>query len=90
MPVTVSRKSDGSLYTFGEIGVDVKVKLLKEAIFRSIPPAHPKGCRLTFNGKVLKSRHKLKYYKIQDGATIEMDDSANWSDASSSSGSDTD
>ena len=90
MPVTVNRKSDGSLYTFGEIGVDAKVKVLKEAIFRNLAPAHPKGCRLTFDGKVLKSRHKLKYYKIHDEAIIEMDDSANWSDASSSSGSDTD
>jgi len=78
------------VFNFGEIGVDAKVKVLKEAIFTNLTPAHPKGCRLTFNGKVLKSRHKLKYYKIQDGATIEMDDSANWSDASSSSGSDTD
>ena len=90
MPVTVKRLSDGASFTFKDIVPDTKVKLLKEAIFKQLNPAHPKGCRLMVNGKVFKSRHKLKYYKISDGATIEMDDTHNWSDASSTSGSETD
>ncbi len=89
MPVTVKRASDGATFEFQDIGPETKTKLLKEAINRELTPAHPKGLRLIFNKKVLKSRHRLKTYKVQDGDTIEMDDTANWSDASSTSGSET-
>ena len=43
-----------------------------------------------FAGEVLKSRKRLKRYDIVDGEIIEMDDTKNWSDTSSSSGSETD
>lgn len=90
MPITVNRLSDGASFTFEEITPETKVKVLKEYIYRELTPAHPKGCRLIFAEKVLKSRKKLKRYDVLDGSVIEMDDTGNWSDASSTSGSETD
>ncbi len=89
MPITVSRKSDGSQQTF-EVDPETKVKVLKALIMERMHPAHPRGCRLIFGKKVLVSRKKLKSYNIVDGQIILMDDTKNWSDPSSSSGSETD
>lgn len=86
MPIIVVRKSDGSQKEFN-YGPNDWVKSLKNELHTELPPAHPNGCKVRFNGKVLKSRHHLKHYKVIDGATLEMDDSKNWSSSSSSSDS---
>lgn len=90
MTITVTRVSDGESYTFEDITPENKVKELKQRIRDEFPPAHEKGCRLIFNDDVLKSRKRLRRCDVEDGATITMDDSKNWSDDSSSSGSATD
>ena len=90
MPITVNRLSDGATFTFEDITPENKTKELKNRIRTEFPPATEKGLRLSYNGEVLKSRKRLRKYDIEDGATLEMDDTANWSDASSSSGSETD
>ena len=90
MPVTIFRKSDEASYTFEDLDGETKVRELKERIRNEFPPAHEKGCRLILNDDVLKSRKRLRRCGFEDGGTIEMDDTANWSDASSSSGSETD
>jgi hypothetical protein len=87
MPVIVKRISDGKAQKF-ELGPESKVRDLKAQVKAQLAPQFPHGCRLQFNGKVLKSLHRLKHYHIQDGATIEMHDEKNWSSSSSSSDSD--
>ena len=88
MPISVKRNSDGKLEYFDKIGPDESVKVLKDAIRANLAPKFPNGARLVFDGKVLKSRHRLKHYGISDNCIIEMRDEKNWS--SSSSGSDSD
>ena len=90
MPITVKRLSDGTSMEFEEVNPETKTKALKALIAERLAPANPRGCRLIFAGKVLISRRKLKKYHIIDGQIIEMDDTKNWSDPSSSSGSETD
>lgn len=90
MPITVNRLSDGATFTFEDITPENKTKELKHRVRTEFPPANEKGLRLIFNGDVLKSRRRLRKYDIEDGASIDMDDTGNWSDASSSSGSETD
>ncbi len=86
MPVIVKRISDGKVHKF-DLGPDHKVRDLKHQAKAQIAPQFPHGCRLKFNGKVLKSIHRLKHYGIGDGAVIEMHDEKNWSSSSSSSDS---
>merc|ERR1711992_116151 len=84
MTITVMRLSDGETKSFEDVGPDTKVKVLKQMIYDELSPANPNGCRLIFAGSVLKGRKKLKRYDIIDNQIIEMDDTKNWSDASSS------
>ena len=86
MPITVKRLSDTAAYKL-DVGVDTRVGEVKTRIRAEFAPQFKNGCRLIFNGKVLKSIHKLKHYGIQDGAVVDMDDSKNWSSSSSSSDS---
>ncbi len=91
MPVVVKRMSDNTLHVFPFVGPQSKVGDLKKLLVAGpAKPAHPRGTRLIFNGKVLKSKWKLKHYKIEDGNEILMDDRKNWSSDSSSSSSETD
>ena len=85
MPVKVVRKSDGESQVFEDITPGSTVNNLKDEIRKTFPPKYKGGCRLFFAGKVLKSRHHLKHYKIQDNAEIIMDDTNDWSSSSSDS-----
>ena len=84
MPVNILRLSDNHTYVFKEIEPTDRVYSLKSRIKDDFMPSFPNGCRLKYNGKVLKSRHRLKYYNIEDNCTIEMDDRKNWDSSSSS------
>ena len=92
MPITIHRKSNDTSPTFEDLTPSTKVKDLKMRIRAEFPPAHPKGIRLIGGPKnqVLKSRKKIESYGIKDGEIIEMHDTSNWSDESSTSGSETD
>ena len=83
MTITVKRVSDGKVHNF-DLSPDHRVKELKEKVKHELAPKFPNGCRLKFNGKVLKAIHRLKHYNIRDGSTIEMHDEKNWSSSSSS------
>lgn len=87
MPVVVTRLSDGSSIVVDDIGPGSFVNSLKSKLRKDFAPQFKNGCRLIFAGKVLKSRHRLKHYKIEDNAVIQMDDRKNWSSSSSSSSS---
>jgi hypothetical protein len=87
MPITVVRLSDGASKTFDDISPSSWVRSLKSACRKDFLPKFPNGCRLKFGGKVMKSRHHLKHYKINESDTVEMDDRKNWSSSSSSSDS---
>lgn len=84
MPVTIKRLSDNETYKIQEVGPTVTVKNLKNMIKKLFPPKHFNGCRLVFKGKVLKSKHSLKHYKVKDNDTIDMDDTKNWALSSTS------
>ena len=77
MPTIVKRKSDGSVLVFEDGGPQTKVGELKK-IVAQLPPKHPRGTRLIFGGKVMKSIWKLEHYKINNHDTIIMDDTKNW------------
>ncbi|CAF2329339.1 unnamed protein product [Rotaria sp. Silwood2] len=97
--LTITRKSDD---TFVVILLNEKTTVgeLKTKIRTALPPKFTKGCRLIFNGKVLKSKRTLKYYGLTNNqapphmlgnSNILMDDSKNWkSDSSSSSSEESD
>lgn len=87
MPIFVTRLSDGSSWQFDDVGPGSFVRDLKSKIRKQFKPQFPNGCRLVHNKKVLKSRHRLKHYNIEDNGTVEMDDRKNWSSSSSSSSS---
>lgn len=87
MPIEIRRLSDGSRWLIDSAGPGSFIREVKSKIKKDFKPAHPNGCRLVYNGKVLKSRHRVKHYKIPDGGTIDMDDTKNWSSSSSSSSS---
>ncbi|RNA27223.1 hypothetical protein BpHYR1_021664 [Brachionus plicatilis] len=87
MPITVKRLSDGSTYLLEDIDPGSFVNTVKRRIRKEFAPQFKNGCRLLFNGKVMKSRHRLKHYKVEDNGIIEMDDRKNWSSSSSSSSS---
>ena len=86
MTLTVHRLSDGATHTFN-LGPGDWVRSLKSALRKDFLPKYPNGCRLVFNGKVMKSRHHLKHYGVAEGGTVNMDDRKNWSSSSSSSSS---
>jgi hypothetical protein len=89
MPIVIERKSDGSKHSFADVTLQTKVGELKKKILAEFAPANPRGTRLLYAGKVLKSVRKLKHYKMSENDTIVMDDTKNWSSDSSSSGSET-
>ena len=87
MAITVKRLSDNHTYEFYDIEPKNLVRSLKSRIRKDFMPSSPNGCRLLFNNQVLKSRHSLKHYKIDEKSVIEMDDRKNWSSSSSESDS---
>jgi hypothetical protein len=88
MPIVVIRLSDNQSYVLPEDFNEKKfVKSVKSQLRKNFVPKYPNGCRLKYNGKVMKSRHHLHHYGVVDGVTIEMDDRKNWSSSSSSSSS---
>jgi hypothetical protein len=87
MPITVERLSDGATMTFNDINPDSWVRSLKSAIRKDFIPKFKNGCRLMVGKKVMKSRHHLRHYKVNDNDKIQMDDRKNWSSSSSSSSS---
>lgn len=87
MPVEIHRLSDGSRWVVPEVTPTSFVREVKSKIRANFKPQFENGCRLIFNKKVLKSRHRLKHYKINDYDVIDMDDRKNWSSSSSGSAS---
>ena len=87
MPIEIHRLSDGSRWLIPDVGPGTFVRDVKSKIRASFKPQFENGCRLIYNKKVLKSRHRLKHYKIEDNFVIDMDDRKNWSSSSSSSSS---
>lgn len=85
MPITVKRKSDGQVHKFNDLDESTRVNDVKNRLRAEFSPKFENGCRLVFNGKVLKSIHRLKHYGVQNNGVVEMDDSKNWSSSSSSS-----
>ena len=93
--LTVTRKSDDSTAVL-VVNEKITVGELKTEIRSRLPPKFDQGCRLIFNGKVLRSKRKLKHYgltnnqappNILGNSNIIMDDSKNWKSDSSSSSS---
>ncbi|CAF0725993.1 unnamed protein product [Adineta ricciae] len=93
--LTVTRKSDDSTVVL-VVNEKITVGELKTEIRSRLPPKFDQGCRLIFNGKVLRSKRKLKHYgltnnqappNILGNSNIVMDDSKNWKSDSSSSSS---
>lgn len=87
MPVTIKRLSDKATFK-ADVSTNARVGELKTKIRAEFAPQFKNGCRLIFGGKVLKSIHRLKHYKIEENSEIEMDDRKDWSSSSSSSDSD--
>ena len=87
MPIRVKRLSDGAVYELKDVSSKSFVQSAKTQLRKEFPPKYKNGCRLQFNGKVMKSRHHLKHYKVGDDTEIEMNDIKNWSSSSSSSSS---
>ena len=87
MPVNIKRLSDNKLHKQHVDPNHVRVGEVKTKIRAEFAPQFPNGCKLLFNGKVLKSIHRLKHYGIADNGTIDMDDRKNWSSSSSASNS---
>ena len=85
MPISVIRKSDGSVKTFGDMTETTHVHSVKKALRAEFAPKFENGCRLMFQGKVMKSIHRLKHYGVKNNDKIEMEDTRNWSSSSSSS-----
>jgi hypothetical protein len=78
MSVSVKRISDGKTQEFDAIG-DSKVKDLKTKIKASLEPQYDHGCRLIYNGKVLKAKQHLKKHGITgNNELIEMHDEKDW------------
>ncbi|UJR33680.1 hypothetical protein I4U23_021109 [Adineta vaga] len=92
--LTILRKSDDETAVL-LVNEKITVGELKTEIRARLPPKFDQGCRIFFNGKVLRSKHKLKYYgmtsnqappNVLGNSNIIMDDTKNWkSDSSSSS-----
>lgn len=89
MPVTVKRVSDNKVFK-ADFGPNDRVSELKKKLNAEFPPKFSNGCRLMFNGQVLKSIYRLKHYGIVENSEIEMNDSKDWDSSSSSSGSEKD
>lgn len=87
MPITVKRLSDNKTHVFGDMNPETRVHHVKGVLKKEFAPANKNGCRLIYQGKVMKSLHKLKSYGVPDNGTVEMDDRKNWSSSSSSSDS---
>lgn len=93
--ITVTRKSDDALVTL-ILHEKTTVAELKAQIRTYLSPQYIQGCRLIFNGKVLRSKHSLKHYGLTNNrapphvlgnSNILMDDTKNWKSDSSSSSS---
>ena len=63
------------------------VKDIKSKLKSDFPPKYTHGCKLMYRGKVLKSRHHLHHYGVQENDLIEMNDTKDWSSSSTSSSS---
>ena len=63
MPLTIKRVSDGKTFILDSIDPTHKVSEVKKILRISFPPQFEHGCRLQFNGKVLKGKRKLKHYR---------------------------
>jgi hypothetical protein len=88
MPVKVKRLSDNKVHELpDDISPKSFVKSVKSHLHKNFAPQFPNGCRLVFESKVMKSRHRLNHYGVMDGNTIDMDDTKNWSSSSSASNS---
>lgn len=95
MQITVTRKSDDSSVVI-LVNEKITVGELKTEIRSRLPPKFDEGCRLIYQGKVLRSKRKLKHYgltnnqappNILGNSNILMDDTKNWKSDSSSSSS---
>jgi hypothetical protein len=93
--ITIIRKSDDSTVVL-IVNEKITVGELKTEIRTRLPPKYDQGCRLIYQGKVLRSRRKLKYYGLTNNqappnmlgnSNIIMDDTKNWKSDSSSSSS---
>ncbi len=88
MPLRVHRISDNAIHQLpAEITEKSRVKDVKDEVREKLAPKFPNGCKLKFNGRVLKSRHSLKHYGITANDKLEMDDTKDWSSSSSASNS---
>lgn len=88
--ITIKRLSDNSIKQF-TVQETHRVSELKKMIHADFPPHTPHGCRLISpHGKVMKSIHRLKHYKLGNNPVVTMDDSKDWSSSSSGSESDQD
>ena len=85
MPITVKRLSDGQQHKFDDFNEQTRVHEIKNRLRAEFVPKFENGCRLMFNGHVLKSIHRLKHYSVQNNGVLEMNDTKNWSSSSSSS-----
>ena len=63
MPLTIKRVSDGKTITLDSIDPTHKVSEVKKLLRNEFPPQFEHGCRLQYNGKVLKGKRKLKHYR---------------------------
>ena len=64
MQITIKRVSDGKTLNLANIDPNNRVSEVKKELHIQLAPQFEHGCRLMFNGKVLKSIHKLKHYSI--------------------------
>ena len=91
MPIKVKRLSDGHVFSLPDhVNPLTRVRDVKKELHAHLAPKFEHGCRLKYQGKVLKSLHKLTHYGVQENGELEMDDTKNWSSSSSSNGSDKD
>ena len=89
MSINIKRLSDAKTMKL-EVDPNVAtVAELKSKIRKEFPPSCVMGCKLSFNGELLKSEDTLKECGITANATIEMDDSENW-ESESTENSDSD
>jgi len=84
MFLTVKRLSDGTTYLL-DFEPKTRVREVKKKLRQNFTPKYPQGCRLVYNGHILKSRHSFKYYGINADTHVDMDDTKNWTSSSESS-----
>ncbi len=72
MPITIKRKSDGKSFALpATINPTTRVGALKTELHTNFKPKFEHGCRIVYQGKVLKSIHKLTHYgKTKNGLKL--------------------